>query len=550
MKKLIRKNGGIIFLILIYNFFMARSIDGVKKIKKSVESNILSSEYVQPDSSIQAPPKPREFFGAQQIKKAKSVISGKVLGDNKGYSWFSRRKANKLKKKQERIINKENQKQTLIKSQEVPEKTFIMFNEEKEILHEKEKRLKAKAHLKADRLKAKQKKKNDARRIKEHKAQERLELKLNKYKGLKQKKQEQTELKKAKKQKQNELKKIKKQELIELKKIQRQQKKEKIVVILGKYKSTLKKYSKKIALSLGGLLIMVIIVIAISSLVVYCMPHTAPAQLLIQNLPFPVALVNYRPVLYSDYMEDKRLLSDYYQIIKEQDQVEKKDTLSAPKKTEDETINTKDIILEKSIEKILLKSLASHYNIYLTKQDLEYKFTQLAEEHSGEENYLDIIYNDYGLTKEMFVDKIVYYQILQEKIYQSFLTDEKVHKGAALRMEKVLKLINKNRESFEELARKYSEDAHALRGGDIGYVKREDMSKTFQDTVIGLNIGEASGIIKENGIFYIVKLYDIKSSKAGEEYWFKKITINTNYSFEEYLKDLRENAKLIVLMEL
>ncbi|MFH1326012.1 MAG: peptidylprolyl isomerase [Candidatus Falkowbacteria bacterium] len=510
---------------------MARSIDGVKKINKPAKSDVSSSEYIQLDSVIQAPPKPREFFGAQQIRKVKSAVSGKVLGNNKGYSWLSRRKADKLKKKQERIINKENQEQTLIKSKTESEKTFVMFDEGKEILQEKEKRLKAKAYLKAEHLKAKQKKKNDARRTKENRVQEKLELKLNKYKELKQKKQEQTELKK-----------IKKQELIELKKLQRQQKKEKITKVFHGYKSTLKKYSKKIVLGLGGLLIAMIVIIIVLSLIVYRLPHTAPAQLLIQNLPFPVALVNYQPILFSNYMEDKRLLSDYYQIIKEQSQVEKT--------TEDENNNAKDIILEKSIAKTLLKSLASHYNIHLTNQDLEYKFAQLAEEYGGEEDYLDIIYNDYGLTKEMFVDKIIYYQTLQEKIYQSFLTDEKVHKGASLRMAKVLKLVVRNKESFEELARKYSEDANSLRGGDIGYVKREYMSEIFQDTVIGLNIGEASGVIKENGIFYIVKLYDIKSSKTGEEYWFKKITINTNYTFEEYLKDLREQAKLIILLEL
>ncbi len=161
-----------------------------------------------------------------------------------------------------------------------------------------------------------------------------------------------------------------------------------------------------------------------------------------------------------------------------------------------------------------------------------------------EEDYLDEIYNSYGLTKDLFNIKVLYYEIIKDKTKDFFIKDNDLHKTAALRIEKVEKLLNKKKNDFEDLAKKYSEDVHALKGGDIGYVRLADMDENLRQSIEGLEINDLSGIIKDREKYYIVKVYDIKDGRNGQEIWLKRIAIFKNYTFDEYLDDLIKKAKV------
>jgi peptidyl-prolyl cis-trans isomerase D len=77
------------------------------------------------------------------------------------------------------------------------------------------------------------------------------------------------------------------------------------------------------------------------------------------------------------------------------------------------------------------------------------------------------------------------------------------------RAEMVLELARKG-EDFAELARKYSEDSSASKGGDLGYFSREDMVKPFSDTAFSLEKGEISGLVRTRFGLHIIKVEDIK----------------------------------------
>jgi peptidyl-prolyl cis-trans isomerase D len=77
------------------------------------------------------------------------------------------------------------------------------------------------------------------------------------------------------------------------------------------------------------------------------------------------------------------------------------------------------------------------------------------------------------------------------------------------RAEMVLELARKG-EDFAELARKYSEDSTASKGGDLGYFTREDMVKPFSDSAFSLEKGEISGLVRTRFGLHIIKVEDIK----------------------------------------
>lgn len=71
----------------------------------------------------------------------------------------------------------------------------------------------------------------------------------------------------------------------------------------------------------------------------------------------------------------------------------------------------------------------------------------------------------------------------------------------------------KKGESFEELAKKNSEDpGSAKSGGDLGYFGRGQMDKAFEEAAYALKKGEVSAPVKSSFGYHIIKVEDIRGS--------------------------------------
>ncbi|HDI51475.1 hypothetical protein DRQ15_03700 [candidate division KSB1 bacterium] len=58
---------------------------------------------------------------------------------------------------------------------------------------------------------------------------------------------------------------------------------------------------------------------------------------------------------------------------------------------------------------------------------------------------------------------------------------------------------------FEELAKKYSLDPSARKGGDLGYFGKGELLKEFEEAVLKLKPGEISGVVKTPLGYHIIK---------------------------------------------
>lgn len=91
----------------------------------------------------------------------------------------------------------------------------------------------------------------------------------------------------------------------------------------------------------------------------------------------------------------------------------------------------------------------------------------------------------------------------------------------------------KSGEDFSELAKKYSDDqASAVFGGDLGYIKRGGFIKEFEEVAFSLQPNEISGLIKTDFGYHIIQTIDRK----GENINVRHILIKPKVSEENTLQ--------------
>ena len=103
---------------------------------------------------------------------------------------------------------------------------------------------------------------------------------------------------------------------------------------------------------------------------------------------------------------------------------------------------------------------------------------------------------------------------------------------------------------FAELSRRYSEDASAQIGGDLGYLKKQDLMEKFASVISKMKAGEVSEPFWTDQGLHIIKLED-KTEKLTEAQLRESIK---NKLFEKYfmqkynswIRSLRENAYIEV----
>lgn len=80
--------------------------------------------------------------------------------------------------------------------------------------------------------------------------------------------------------------------------------------------------------------------------------------------------------------------------------------------------------------------------------------------------------------------------------------------------EKALSLLKrlKDGEDFAALAKKYSQDPAASKGGDLGYFTRGQMVKPFEELAFSLKKGELGGPVKTQFGWHIIRVDDIKDA--------------------------------------
>jgi peptidyl-prolyl cis-trans isomerase SurA len=126
-------------------------------------------------------------------------------------------------------------------------------------------------------------------------------------------------------------------------------------------------------------------------------------------------------------------------------------------------------------------------------------------------------------------------------------SDEQKLAAAKAKADDLLKQIRAGA-SFEDVAKKESQDPSASQGGDLGYFERGKLAKQLEDVTFALKKGEVSDVVRTRQGFVILKVTDHQAagvpafSEAESHIQDNLYMRKMQPALREYLKKLREEA--------
>jgi peptidyl-prolyl cis-trans isomerase C len=127
--------------------------------------------------------------------------------------------------------------------------------------------------------------------------------------------------------------------------------------------------------------------------------------------------------------------------------------------------------------------------------------------------------------------------------------------AARQRVESILAQARKG-EDFAKLARLYSEDATAAKGGELGYFPRGQMVKSFEQAAFALQPGEISGVVESPYGLHIIKLEDrrpthlIPEAEVHDQLTAYLLDLKRKQAEQREMERLRSDAHIEILVPL
>lgn len=225
-----------------------------------------------------------------------------------------------------------------------------------------------------------------------------------------------------------------------------------------------------------------------------------------QILRLPLAKVNGKTILYSDYLSDLKAITSLRDF-------DKKNGGPSASLTDQQM---SDQVVWRLANNIIINDLARNFDIGVEQKDIDDLKTQMVSQFKDTAEAENELMKRYGWTMAVYEQKVIRPYILQTKLTEMISTDQNLREEVRQKAESVLMMI-KNGANFEEMAAKYGEDGTAQKGGDLGWFSKGDMVAQFETAAFALKKGELSQELVETPFgYHIIRVDDTKTEKLKD----------------------------------
>lgn len=306
---------------------------------------------------------------------------------------------------------------------------------------------------------------------------------------------------------------------------------------------------KKIKLTtlIYSLLIIIIIIIGISSVLAYGTQTEIGKKIsaaISKIIPFPAAIINYSNVVYMrDVEKDLASLEKFYQtqdLSKEGLRVD----FTTPDGKKRLQIKEREVI-DKLVEDKMIEILAKKNGISFTQAEINKAITQKLTDHGVTSDAMkNDLLNSYGWSMEDFKKFVVMPSAYKEALSLIISQQDLDNSQPKAKIEAAQKELISGKD-FAQVVEKYSGGASKENGGELGWVKKDQVLPELQSALFGSTPLEKNSVIESSIGFHIVEIENKKKENNEDVLQIKQIFVAKN-TFVDWL-DIQKKAMRVIM---
>ena len=220
-------------------------------------------------------------------------------------------------------------------------------------------------------------------------------------------------------------------------------------------------------------------------------------------LPLPAAKVDNTYILFPEYLQALKAAEKFYAKQKE---------ANYPNVPDSDKL--KQIVLEdRLIANILVKKIAKGYNISVSQADIDAKIDEIVQNSGSQDKFEKFLKEYYGLDILGYIKIFVIPNLYYDKTNQAVIEDNLINGDAKKKAQEALNKL-RNNESFEEVAKIYSDDINKDKNASQENFLRGELAKDIEDELFSMKEGTYTDIITLPDSYAIFKLLKKDENKG------------------------------------
>lgn len=308
---------------------------------------------------------------------------------------------------------------------------------------------------------------------------------------------------------------------------------------------------KKIKLStlVYAILILIIFVFGVACVLAYATNTEIGMKIktrIGKVVPFPAAIVNWNHIVFlNDEQKNLASVEKFYAT-----QNFAADGLRIDFTTEDgkkRLLIKEREILDKMVEDQIIEILAKKKEIKITDEDAEKVLQQKLEEFGTADDVKKDLESSYGWGMEEFKSRVVLPALHAQALEKKVLDEDQSVQAAEETIKKAKRELEDGKD-FAEVVRSYSQGSSKEKGGELGWVKKEQVMPELQSALFGSESFKKNSIIESSIGYHIIEVKDSKKEEDVEYLQLRQIFVSKN-TFADWLEKQKKDFDVILTLK-